>query len=70
MSSDKLTKIMNKFKMEADDEELLTEAEIIEIEEALKNAKPGDFKTHEQMVAEYCMSPSLTAPIFPRTKNS
>lgn len=49
---------MSKFKMETEDEELLTKAEIAEIDEIMKNAKEGDFKTQEQMMAEYGISPS------------
>ena len=43
---------MSWFKMETEDEGLLTKADIAEIDEIMKNAKEGDFKTQEQMKAE------------------
>ena len=49
---------LSRFKMETEDEGLLTKAEIAEIDEIMKNAKEGDFITQEQMMAEYGISPS------------
>ena len=50
----RLKKIWELFKnVEVEDEKLLTKADIAEIEQSLKNAKEGDFKTQEQMVKLY-----------------